>query len=79
MNFDKFKSVRPSVKSTKNVLDKISDKDEKYIEKLAKIQYKKSNSRKIIQIVSTTAAAERIIRRPLTPVRIVTLQCPRIK
>lgn len=61
MNFDKFKSVRPSVKSTKNVLDKISDKDEKYIEKLAKIQYKKSNSRKIIQIVSTTAAAVMLV------------------
>lgn len=61
MNFDKFKSVRPSVKSTKNVLDKISDKDEKYIEKLAKIQYKKSNRRKIIQIVSTTAAAVMLV------------------
>lgn len=57
MNFDKFKGVKPSAKITENVLDKISDKDEKYIEKLAEIQYKKSNKRKIIHIVSEAAAA----------------------
>ena len=61
MNFDVFKNVKPDADSTKNVLDKITEKDAKYIEKLQKLEYKKSKSDKIIQIVSASAAALLIV------------------
>lgn len=61
MNAEKFRNIKPDKDSMKSVLDKISENDAEYIEKLQKLKYKKSNSRKIIQIVSSCAAALLIV------------------
>ena len=61
MTFDRLKKELPSQDSINNVLDKVSEKDNKYIEKLCKLKYNKSNHIKIIQIVSTAAAVVAIV------------------
>lgn len=57
MNLNKFRDIKPDEKAMKDLLDKISENDAEYIEKLQKLKYKKSNNGKIIQIVSAVAAA----------------------
>ena len=41
MNLNKFRDIKPDEKAMKDLLDKISENDAEYIEKLQKLKYKK--------------------------------------